>query len=192
MADHVLPSSEMETRRALLRKGVMLIEGEVNKAMFDIVAGGLTQLEAVGSPDVELRICSAGGNCHFGLAIHDALKMYKGKKRGVVVEKAHSIATVILQACDERVMVRHAKMLIHYPSIEFSLVVLENKARLEKEIEKLRWILERMLDAYMVRAKVTRTKLIARMKRDDEDKRGTSVSMAAEEALSFGLIDKII
>lgn len=192
MPDLVLPQTEADTRKALLRKGVLLIEGQVTEATFGMIAGSLSQLEAVGSPDIEVRICSQGGNCHFGLSIYDALKMYKGKKRGVVIEKANSIASVILQACDERTMSRNAKMLVHYPSLEFSLVVLEDKKRLEAEIGRLRWICERMLDAYMSRAAVTRAKLIARMKRADDDKRGTSVSMAAEEALAFGLIDKII
>lgn len=192
MADLVLPSTVDETRRALLRKGVITIEGEVNKEMFDRVAGQLLLLEGVSSPDIELRICSGGGKCHFGFAICDALKLYKGKKRGVVIEKAHSIASVILQACDTREMATHAQMLIHYPSVEISLAILEDRIRLKKHIADMQWNRDRIADLYMTRAKVSRQKILDRMKRDDEEQRGEKVSMNADEAFVYGLIDKII
>lgn len=192
MADLVLPPNVDETRRALLRKGIIFIEGEVNKEMFDRVAGQLLILEGIGSPDIEVRICSGGGKCHFGFAICDALKLYKGKKRGVVIEKAHSIASVILQACDVREMATHAQMLIHYPSVEISLTILEDRLRLKKHIAEMQWNRDRIVDLYLARAKASRQKILDRMKRDDEDQRGEKVSMNADEALVYGLIDKII
>ena len=187
-----LPPNADEVRRSLLRKGILLIEGRVNQTMFDQVAGSLCQLEAAGSPDIEVRICSGGGDCHFGFAIYDLLKYYKGAKRGVVVEKANSMASVILQACDARVMMKYAVMFIHEPSRDFSLTVLENQKRLKQRIAELKIDRERMLEVYLSRGKASREEFLSRMRMDDNGLRGEDVSLRADEALAFGLIDEIV
>ena len=45
---------------------------------------------------------------------YDMLKYYKGKKTGIVVGFAMSMAAILLQTCDERKAYRHAGILIHH------------------------------------------------------------------------------
>ena len=53
---------------------------------------------------IELHINSNGGSVKEGVAIYNLLKQKENHKVGIVDGVAHSVAFLILQACDERQM----------------------------------------------------------------------------------------
>ena len=72
------------------------------------------QLEAI--PDtatIELHINSNGGSVKEGVAIYTQLKQKGCKKVGYVDGVAYSVAFLILQACDERIMGLGTSALVH-------------------------------------------------------------------------------
>ena len=69
------------------------------------------------SPNQPLTIYfnSPGGDVFAGLAIYNVLKRHQGRKTGKVDGMAASIASVILMACDDRVVNTGAQVMIHDP-----------------------------------------------------------------------------
>lgn len=64
---------------------------------------------------VDIYINSGGGDAFAGIAICNILKRHAGKKTGHVDALAASIASVILAACDERVIGCGAQVMHHKP-----------------------------------------------------------------------------
>jgi ATP-dependent protease ClpP protease subunit len=71
------------------------------------------ELRTVTAKNITLRINSPGGSVDEGIGIYNAIKDHPAKVTGYVEAAAHSIASVILQAADKRVMAPHSRMMIH-------------------------------------------------------------------------------
>lgn len=170
--------------REMLKRRVVLIEGSVDHEMLQSVRQSLLILESDGSPDIEVRITSNGGVTRISLQICDLLRRYKGKKTGVVYAHARSAGTTILQACDDRVCLPHSMVLIHHVLVdEFSLDDLLSKRRMDN--------LRRLM---LADQKTLYRVLVARTGRSISEVRAACKKdrdMTAEEALAFGLIDRI-
>ena len=132
---------------------------------------------------IEIRIFTGGGIVHAGLDIYDALRNYKGKKTGLVYAYARSMGATILQACDERVCLPYATVLIHHITSRVSLDELEDPGRFGKIIASMRKDQE-IIYAILTERTGTSVDKIRNACRRDQD-------MSAREALEFGLIDRI-
>lgn len=71
------------------------------------------ELEAVTAAEIEVQINSPGGEVFAGVAIYNALRTHPARVTTRVDGIAASIASVIAQAGDHRVMVESAQMMIH-------------------------------------------------------------------------------
>lgn len=180
--------SNLQTK--LLDSRILDINGSVDGKMVLYVREALTILATMGSPPIEVRICSSGGGADAGLDIYDLLRLYKGKKTGIVFCYARSMAAIILQACDQRHCARHAVVLIHHVNVSegnvkyLNLDFLNSKKKINELIKDMkRWQLRlyRILEECSGKPR----KLIRQICSKDED-------MSAEEARRLGLIDKII
>ena len=126
----------------LLEKNILEITGgiEANEKMFFYVEEAILRLTAKGSPEIEIYIRSPGGSVFTALNIYDILRYYKGKKTGIVVGYAASMAAIILQACDVRKAYRYSEILIHHIATDnVSLDIMRSKegmARLKLRLEK--------------------------------------------------------
>lgn len=169
----------------LIRQRVIDLSGEVDVDMAKYVREALLRLKAERSPDIEVRITSDGGHVGYGLDIYDMLRLYEGKTRGMVFGIAASMAAVILQACSERHVAANARILIHHINRNrITLDDIRKPHRVEKirdEMEKRQQRLYRILSQ---RTKKGIPRIRAVCAKDEE--------MTAEEALKFGLIDKIL
>lgn len=173
-----------DARDALLKKNVILLDSEVNGEMVNRVYRYLLLLEARDSPEIEVRLLTNGGSVRAGLDIYDALCRYKGKKIGVVYAFARSMGAIILQACDERICLKHARVLIHHVNTQsISLDVIEDPERLTKLREAM-WSDQKALYAILCKRTGKNEEEVREACKKDQD-------MRAEEALTFGLIDSI-
>ncbi len=174
-----------DVQRGLLEKNTVDLQGEVDEQMVRYVREALLRLTVKGSPPITVFITSGGGSAGIGLDIYDDLMMYSGKKVGLVGGFARSMAAVILQACDLRLAMRNARLLIHHVSRrEVSLDVLRNA----KKVEKLRQDVERRQSSIdRILAQRTGKTVLAIRKQCEKDE-----DMRSEEALRFHLIDKIV
>lgn len=99
------------------------------------------------SPNQPLTIYfnSPGGDVFAGLAIYNVLKRHQGRKTGQVDGMAASIASVILMACDDRVVNTGAQVMIHDPWTYAA----GNAGQLRDMADQLDQAAESILDVYM-------------------------------------------
>lgn len=88
------------------------IIGEVDQQKFEEVFCNLHMLDST-SGLINVFINNVGGEVTHGLAIYDAIRGCNNHVRGMVYGEACSMASYILQACDERLMAPHSHMMIH-------------------------------------------------------------------------------
>lgn len=85
---------------------------------YGITAGDfLSAISGVKSKTINLHVNSPGGGVDDGIAIYNALKDHPAAVHGTVDGLAASIASVIMQACDKRMMGAGSMMMIHEPYI---------------------------------------------------------------------------
>lgn len=71
------------------------------------------QLDEITADEIEVQIASPGGDVFEGVAIYNALRSHPAKVTTRVDSMAASIASVIAQAGDHRVMLTGSQMMIH-------------------------------------------------------------------------------
>lgn len=174
-----------DVQRGFLEKNIIVIDGEVNDQMVSYVKEALAILYSLRkSPDITILISSNGGDAGRSKDIFDYFKQYPGKKKAIVNDAARSAAATILQAADERLLSRHAVVMIHHTATRYvSLDTLRSK----KKTEKLREDLE-------YSQKGTYKILSERSGQGISSIRKACVAakdMDAEEAIKFGLADSI-
>lgn len=167
----------------LLERNVILLDSKVSSSMALYVKECLTDLEGRGSPDIEVQISSEGGDVKEGLEIYGSLLRYNGKKTGVVRTHALSMGAIILQACDERICLPGAIILIHRARVPITLDDIEDPERLDR-IRFLLQLCENIFPKILTgRTGRSEEEISAVCKRNKE--------MTAQEAKEFGLIDHI-
>jgi len=168
----------------LLDKNILALRGTVDQEMVFYVQEALLRLVARQSPPVVMFVTSNGGDVEIGLDIYDALRSYSGEVIGVVYGYANSMAAVILQACKTRVCAPNAQVLVHHISKrEVGLDVLRSR----KKTEEVRKALEESQNKiYKILMQRTRRTL-----REIRRECAKNQAMSAEEALAFGLVDRV-
>lgn len=180
-----------EIRHKLLAKGIVDLAGEVDESMALYVREAIMILTANDQPDITIMITSNGGNVAVGLCIYDMLQNYSGEKTGIVNGFCRSMTTVILQACDHRQAMTHARIKIH--DVVVDVEKLKTSIILDKKI--LHDFTTKMVDGVKYDLKVINgiysrrsgqpLKAVSRLSKENRD-------LTAKEALAFGLIDQII
>lgn len=181
-----LPESNAEVEQTLFERGIILPTNEIDDDAYDKLWSQLLFLEAAGSPPIEIRFDSLGGDTLPGFLMYDLIRRYKGKTTGIIIREANSITSIIFQACKVRKMTQHAWMHIHTPSSfeKLSLAELEKQGMVKDLIVGLKKSCAQMIDVYALRASISRDAIRTLM---DEDRH-----LFAEEALRLGFVDEII
>lgn len=138
------------------------------------------QLAAI--PDtatIELHINSNGGSVKEGVAIYSQLKQKNCKKVGYVDGVAYSVAFLILQACDERVMGLGTSALIH----NMWMSVDGNAKELRKAADDLDTLMESNRQIFLEKSNLEEQQLIDMMEAE--------TFLTPDQCLEYGLIDKI-
>lgn len=178
-----------ELQAALLKNGIIDLQGDVGEKMFQYARDCLNCLAVNGNPAVRVQISSGGGGVTTGLMIYDMLRLYPGEKTGVVVGFARSMATVILQACDSRLCTQNSFLFLHYVRCRemIGLEDMEDKKKLKKIVDSARKDQERIFRILEEKTGKPRQRIIAWCKKGNNDE-----EISAKEALRYGLIDGII
>ncbi len=176
-----------ELRNSLLEQNIINIDSWIDLTVEPYVHSATLRLQVKKCPDVQVLISSDGGSEMMGLHIYDLLRLYPGKEVGKVLTYARSIAAIILQACDQRICARHARIRIHNVRARGEVLSFD-RMRSSKEVAKLLAELEKgqvLVDDILMKRTGQSLKEIRRVCKRDRD-------MTAQEAKDFGLIDEII
>jgi ATP-dependent Clp protease, protease subunit len=157
----------------LLRERIVFVTGEVEDHMASIIVAQLLFLESENpSKDISMYINSPGGVVTAGFAIHDTMQYIKPKVSTVCIGQACSMGSFLLAAGEPgmRIALPQARIMIHQPS---------GGARgMASDIE--------------IQAKeIMRLKYTGKSVDECADAMDRDTWMSAQEALEFGLVDKV-
>ena len=132
--------------------------------------------------DIYLYINSPGGQVSSGMAIYDTMQYIKPDVQTICIGQAASMGALLLAAGakDKRFSLPHARIMIHQPSGGFQGQHSDIEIQ-AKEISKIRVILDGIL--------ATHCGQDPKKVRQDTERDNY---MTGEEALKYGLIDKLI
>ena len=129
---------------------------------------------------IELHINSYGGSVKEGIAIYNQLKQKKCKEIVAYVDGvAYSIASIIMQAADRRIMGLGTSLLIH----NMWLSVAGNAAELRKAADDLDVLMESNRQIYMERVNITEDELIEMLNNE--------TYLTPEKAVELGFADEV-
>jgi len=168
----------------LMRDRVILLEGEVHDQMANLIVAQLLFLESEGDKDISMYINSPGGSVTAGMAIYDAMQFIKPDVQTIVMGQACSMGSLLAQAGakGKRMMLPNARHMIHQPSGGARGM----QSDIEISYKEITYLKKRLTDIYVKHNSAGKT--YEEFERDmDRDK-----FMSADEALAYGLIDKII
>lgn len=167
----------------LLLDRIVFISGEVNDEMANAVCAQLLFLQSQDpKKDINVYINSPGGSVTAGLAIYDTMQFVKCPVATYCIGQAASMGAVLLTAGakGKRHALPNARIMIHQPwgGAEGKASDIEITAR---EILRLKEILNGIL------AKHSGQKIEDVVRDTDRDH-----FMSAEDAMAWGLIDKVV
>lgn len=132
------------------------------------------------SATIELHINSYGGSVKEGIAIYNQLKQKKCKEIVAYVDGfAYSIASIIMQAADHRIMGLGTSLLIH----NMWMSVAGNAAELRKAADDLDVLMESNRQIYMERVNITEDELIEMLNNE--------TYLTPEQAVEMGFADEV-
>ncbi len=167
----------------LLKERIIFIGTPIDENIANLVIAQLLYLEAEDpDKDIMLYINSPGGLVTAGLAIYDTMQYIKPDVCTICVGQAASMAAVLLSAgtLGKRYALVHSRIMLHQPIGAFQGQATEVEIQ-AKEILRLREVINEILAKHTGQPK-------EKIRQDTE----RDFYMSAEEALNYGLIDKIL
>jgi ATP-dependent Clp protease protease subunit len=169
----------------LLKERIVMLNGPVEDNMANLIVAQLLFLESENpDKDISLFINSPGGVVTAGMSIYDTMQFIKPAVKTYVMGQACSMGSLLAQAGAEgkRYMLPNARHMIHQPSGGAGGQATDMEIQVN-EIIKMKKNLTEIYVNHNSKGK-TFEELSADMERDK--------FMSAEEALEYGLIDKIV
>ena len=169
----------------LLKERVIMLNGPVEDGMANVIVAQLLFLESENpDKDISLFINSPGGVVTAGLSIYDTMQFIKPDVATYVMGQACSMGSLLATAGakGKRFMLPNARHMIHQPSGGARGQATDMQIQVE-EIIKMKKTLTEIYVKHNSKGK-TFAQMTADMERDK--------FMSAEEALAYGLVDKII
>ena len=167
----------------LLNDRIIFLGNQVTENTASLVVAQLLYLEAQDpDKDIQLYINSPGGSVTDGMAIYDTMQYVKCDVSTICVGLAASMGAFLLAAGTKgkRIALPNAEIMIHQPSAGTQGQITDMAIHLKR----LEIIKKRMNEILAANTGKSIEEVTAACERDN--------FMSAEEALQFGLIDKII
>ena len=167
----------------LLNDRIIFLSEEVNDTTASLVVAQLLYLEAQDpDKDIQFYINSPGGSVTAGMAIYDTMQYIKCDVATICVGMAASMGAFLLSAGakGKRMALPNAEIMIHQPSAGTQGQITDMAIHL-KRLETIKARMNRILAENTGRGI---EEVTAACERDN--------FMSAQEALDFGLIDKVL
>lgn len=166
----------------LLKERIILLNGEINDTLANSIVAELLYLDSVSNDDISLYINSPGGSITSGFAIYDTMNLINSDVSTICIGMAASMGAFLLSSGTKgkRYALPNAEVMIHQPLGGAEGQATEIKIAAERILnsrDKLNKILSKNTG-----------KDISIIEHDTE----RDNFMDSEEALEYGLIDKII
>jgi ATP-dependent Clp protease, protease subunit len=167
----------------LLKERIIFLTGGINDSVAAVVSAQLLFLESQApDKDIFMYINSPGGLVTAGLAMYDTMQFVKCDISTLVIGQASSAGSLLAMAGTKgkRYALNNSRIMIHQPSGGYSGQATDILIHAE-EINKIKAKLNRIYADHTGQDIITINEAMERDK-----------FMTTEEALKFGLIDKVI
>lgn len=166
----------------LLKNRIILLNGEINDSSASVVVAQLLYLDSLGHEDISLYINSPGGSVTAGFSIYDTMNFIKSDVCTIGMGLAASMGAFLLSSGTrgKRSALKNCEVMIHQPLGGAEGQATEIKIAAEhilKTKKKLNTILSK-----------NTKKSLKVIERDTE----RDYFLDADEALDYGLIDKVV
>lgn len=155
--------------------------GNVHDAVAEEIIINLRHLDKISSANISLIINSGGGDINSGFAIYDTMEACRSKIIGTVLGSCCSMASLIFQGCDTRIIAKNARFMIHDASMTIGEV---SKLELHQYIKELK-----SLDAMYNKILADRAGLDIDTV---EDLRNKETYLSAEQVVEYGWADYVL
>ncbi len=166
----------------LLKDRIIILSGEIDDNLANSIIAQILYLDSINHNDINMYINSPGGSITSGMAIYDTMNFVKSKVSTTCIGMAASMGAFLL-SCGEkgmRYILPNAEVMIHQPLGGAKGQATEIKIAAER-ILKMRDKLNKILSE-------NTGQNIEKIANDTE----RDNFMDAEEALKYGLVDKIL
>ena len=167
----------------LLKDRIIMLSGEINDTVANLVVAQLLFLESEDpDKDIHLYINSPGGSITSGMAIYDTMQYVKPDVSTICIGMAASMGSFLLSsgAKGKRFALPNSEIMIHQPLGGFQGQATDFDIH-AKRILKIKESLNKILSENTEQP-------LEKIKSDDE----RDYFMTAEEAMNYGLVDKVI
>lgn len=166
----------------LLKNRIILLSGEINDDVSNVIVAELLYLDSINNDDIYLYINSPGGSITSGMAIYDTMNFIKSDVSTTCIGMAASMGAFLLSCGKKgkRFCLPNSEVMIHQPlggangqAIDIDIAA--------KRILKLKNKLNKILSD-------NTKKNISEIEKDTD----RDYFMNANEALEYGIIDKVL
>ena len=167
----------------LLKERIVFLVGPVNDSAASLITAQLLFLESENpKKEIYLYINSPGGLVTSGLGIYDTMQYIKPEVSTMCIGQAASMASFLLAAGEKgkRFSLPNSRIMVHQPSAGFTGQATDIEIH-AKEVLSLK---KRLNEIYSKHTGKSVEEIKAALERDN--------FMTAENAKSFGLIDKVV
>ena len=167
----------------LLKERIIFLTGPVEDQMATLICAQLLFLEAENpKKEIALYINSPGGVVTAGMAIYDTMQFIKPAVSTLCVGQAASMGSLLLAAGhkDMRFATPNARIMVHQPSGGFQ----GQASDIERHARDILKMKRRLNEVYVKHTGRTLEEVEQTLDRDH--------FMTADEALSWGVVDKVI
>jgi ATP-dependent Clp protease protease subunit len=169
----------------LLKDRVLMLDTDVNEHSASLIVAQMLFLEAEDpDKDISFYINSPGGIITAGMAIYDTMQFIKCDVQTIVMGQACSMGSFLANAGTpgKRMMLPYARHMIHQPS--GGARGMQSDIEIQyKEITKMKHILTELYVKHNTAGKTYQ---------DFERDMDRDTFLSAQEALDYGLVDKIL
>lgn len=166
----------------LLEDRIVLLSGEIDDHLANVIVAQLLYLDSINQDDINLYINSVGGSVTAGMAVYDTMNYIKSDVKTICIGLAASMGAFLLSSGEKgkRFALPNAEVLIHQPLGGASGQASEIKI-VADHILKTRAKLNNILSSNTGQS-------LEKIEKDTD----RDYYMSSEEALNYGIIDKIL
>ena len=166
----------------ILEDRIIMLSGEIDDNVANIVVAELLYLDSINHDDISLYINSNGGSITSGMAIYDTMNYIKSDVSTICIGMCASMAAFLLSSGKKgkRYSLKNSEIMIHQPLGGAKGQATEIQIAAER-ILKIRDKMNKIM------AENTNNNIEIIEKDTERDN-----FMSSEEALSYGIIDKIL
>lgn len=166
----------------LLKERIILLSGEINDNTSNMIVAELLYLDSLSTDDISIYINSPGGSITSGMAIYDTMNFIKSDVSTICMGMAASMGAFLLSCGKKgkRYALPNSEVMIHQPL-----------GGAEGQATEIKIAAERILKSRKKINEILASNCNQKIERIEKDTERDHF-MDADEALEYGLVDKII